>query len=378
MNEITVFTNGDSEKISTWSNVPYFFTETLIARGIKVNRVNIKPLKIIKALHVNFIHKILKKFNKDSRYTYLRSYLHSVNARYLIKNAINRYPNSDAFVFLTFSFSSAGLTNKPTILFSDWTFGYYFDYFRNREPDILEQKCIKRENWHVENANIVVSLFPSVTDYMQKVYKNKNIIYLGNVINSLYKASEKEIIDLKTGSNNIIFVGSKKYIEGARALIEAFVILKEKIQNLKLQIIGMETRDFSSLPKDITCYGYLDKGKNEDRELYYKILKEAKVFVNTTPKWGAFSASIEAMYFYTPVIVFPYTDFLETFGKNLDFGYYCQDNSPELITDNILKLFSNKNYHSLCRQAHKSVEQFTWDSYIEKMLKAIEIIKKTT
>jgi hypothetical protein len=39
--EITVFTIGDSKKMSTWSNVPFFFTETLISKGVKVNRVDI-------------------------------------------------------------------------------------------------------------------------------------------------------------------------------------------------------------------------------------------------------------------------------------------------------------------------------------------------
>ena len=43
MNEITIFTYGDSNKISTWSNVPYFFTTTLEKKGIIVNRINIRP-----------------------------------------------------------------------------------------------------------------------------------------------------------------------------------------------------------------------------------------------------------------------------------------------------------------------------------------------
>lgn len=372
MKEITVFTKGDSEKVSTWSNVPYFLTETLIAKGIKVNRVNIKPVRIIKAIHTSITQKILKTFNKDSRYTYLRSYLHSLNARILIKKAIKQYPNSDAFIFLTFSFSSAGLTNKPTVLFSDWTFDYFFKYFRNRQPDFFEKQSIKRENWHIENADLVIPLFPAVTEYMKKMYRNKNIFYLGNVINSLYNAAEDEIVSQKNHSDNIIFVGGKKYIEGANTLIEAFVMLKEKLPKLKLHIIGMNAYDFAQIPNDVTCYGYLDKGKTEDRGLYYKLFKEAKVFVNTTPKWGAFSACIEAMYFYIPVIVFPYTDFKETFGNNIKFGYYCDRNAPELIAENILKLFANKDYRSFCIQAHQSVKQFTWDAYIDKMLEKIE------
>src|SRR5512141_2155738 len=42
--EITVFTCGDSSKPRTWSNIPYFFTQTLISKGLKVNRVDISPV----------------------------------------------------------------------------------------------------------------------------------------------------------------------------------------------------------------------------------------------------------------------------------------------------------------------------------------------
>ena len=52
----------------------------------------------------------------------------------------------------------------------------------------------------------------------------------------------------------------------------------------------------------------------------YEPFKKAKVFINTTPKWAAFSASIEAMYFYIPVVVTPYDEFTKTFGEHIEFG----------------------------------------------------------
>lgn len=38
--EVIFFTKGDSADISTWSNVPYFFTRTLEEKGVTVHRVN--------------------------------------------------------------------------------------------------------------------------------------------------------------------------------------------------------------------------------------------------------------------------------------------------------------------------------------------------
>jgi hypothetical protein len=51
LKEINVFTYCNASKLSTWSNVPYFFTETLEEKGIKVNRINIQPNKIFKTIY---------------------------------------------------------------------------------------------------------------------------------------------------------------------------------------------------------------------------------------------------------------------------------------------------------------------------------------
>ncbi|MDD5578203.1 MAG: glycosyltransferase [Methylobacter sp.] len=370
--EITVFSNGDSNKISTWSNVPFFFTETLFSKGIKVNRVDISPPFLLEKIANITVYYFLGILYKNSAYNYFRSLIHFVNVRYRIKKAIKQYPNSDAHIFLTFSFSSVGLTKKPIVQFCDWTYDHYINYFLDRKPNFFEKQCIKREDSQIEGADLIFPLFPSVAKYMMKRYKNENIYYLGNVINSWLDISETDVMESKENSNKLLFVGSKKYIEGAQSLINAFEILKQNYPALSLHIIGMNNTDFKSLPKDIHCYGYLDKGKNEDREIYYKLFKEAKVFINTTPKWGAFSATVEAMFFYTPIVITPYDDFVETFGRDIDFGYYCEKNSPLLIKEKITKVLNNKFYNSFCYNSHNSVKEYTWDAYIDKLIKRLE------
>jgi hypothetical protein len=190
MKEVTVFTNGDSKKISTWSNVPYFFTETLISKGIKVNRIDISPHCFLKKVYNIILRGLLKVINRNSTYEYSRSFIHYFDVRRRIKKALTQCKNSDANIFLTFSFSSAGLTNKPIVLFCDWTYDHYFKYFLNRKPDLLELSSIKREDKQIESSDLIFVLFPCVAEYMKSYYKNKNIFYLGNVINSLLPASK--------------------------------------------------------------------------------------------------------------------------------------------------------------------------------------------
>ena len=376
--EVTVYTNGDSTNISTWSNVPFFLTENLISRGIKVNRVDLSPSPVLNKIYSKTWERIIRKIYKNTTYTYFRSLVHFLHTRIRIQKAVKTYTNSQLNIFLTFSFSSTGLTKTPAIQFCDWPYEHYIiNYRENHKPDLFERRCIRRENSQIEGSNLIFPLFPGVTEYMKERYQNKNIFHLGNVINSLHEVTNSQILERKPQSNSLLFIGSKKYAEGAQRLVQAFRELKKDYPTLSLDIIGLNVSDFGSdfgdqLNDGVNCYGYLDKGKQNERELYYSLLQDAKIFVNTTPKWGAFSATLEAMYFYIPVIVTPYKEFVETFGMQIGFGCYCENNSLDLLCANIKKILNHPSYSTLCINAHESVKDFTWGDYIDKMLKAIE------
>ena len=370
--EVTVFTNGNSRTLSTWSNVPFFLTETLISKGIKVNRVDLTPSLLLDRLYGLTWERTIRVISRDTTYTYFRSLIHFLDARLRIKEALNKFDNSEMNIFLTFSFSSVGMTKRPTVLICDWPYEHYINYRQNRKPDLVEKRSIKRENNQIEGADLIFPLFPDVTKYMKTRYKNKNIFYLGNVINSLYGPNDSEILEKKSNSNSLLFIGGRKYIQGAQCLVDAFHVLKKDYPHLSLNIIGMNDSDVFGVPKDgINCYGYLDKGKDVDRQLYYSLLQDAKIFVNTTPKWGAFSATLEAMYFYIPVIVTPFKEFGETFGMKIGFGCYCENNSADLCAK-IKKILDYPSYGTLCINAHESVKDFTWSAYIDKMLTKVK------
>lgn len=364
--EITVFCEqGDSALLSTWSNVPYFLTETLMKKGIKVNRVNLSP-------KVNKIHKfIYKSFNavakgvfRNKFYTYRRTGLYFYLTKLKIKRAIRRYSNTDAFVFTTYNLSAKGLTSKPVLLFSDWTLDYDMRFFNVRTPDKEEQRFINRQNRNIEEADIVISLFPGMAKDMQERYTNPHIYYIGNVINALCEP-DKACVKRKAEKTDILFVGNKNYKQGAMELIDAFAALKKELPLLSLHIIGMNDNDFSHLPEDVHCYGYLNKSKESERKKYYEFLEKASLFVNTRPKWGAFSASIEAMYFYTPVIVNPYGEFVNTFGENLSFGVFHKDGS---LDKEIKSILLNADYENMAIAAHEVSKGFTWDRFVENMM----------
>lgn len=372
INEVTVFTMGDSNRVSTWSNVPYFFTKTLLSKGIKVNSADLSPNRLMQKAFNELVYPILKVMNRNTSVKLYRTGVYHFIIKHRIKKVIKRYPQADANIFMTYTISSAGFAKMPTVLFSDWPLEHYLDYFLRRKPDFLEKKCLERENSQIESSDLVISLFPGVVNFMQNRYENKNVYYIGNIINSMVQIKESETNYINKRSNKLLFIGNHKYIEGAQTLIRAFHNLKKKHFKISLHIIGLNKNDFDFLPENVFCHGYLDKGKELEKETYYKLLEEAKLCINTTPKWGGFSSIIEAMYFYVPVIVTPYLEFTTIFGNEINFGYFCEPNSPDLLEETISKIIDNPDYPSLCLNAHCAVKDFAWDNYIDHFLRLLE------
>lgn len=372
LKEVTLFSHGDANLLSTWSNVPYLFSTTLRAKGIIVNTVDLNPWKPAEKIYDYSFWRVMNKIKKGFFTTYLHSYLNHIHANYKIRKAVKKYKNSEIFLFLTFSNSVFGISDKPSILFCDWNIEYYFHHFLQRTPGFFESFSLKRQDKIIESADLVISLFPRVAAHMKNYYHNPNIYYLGNVVNAVKVPDIDELIRKKVVSKNIVFIGNRKYFHGAKILIEAFLMLRENIPDVKLDIIGMNADLFHKNIEGVTFHGYLDKSNDEERAEYYSILENAKVIVNTTPKWGAFSSMIEAMYFCTPVITTPYSEFIETFGNDITFGQYSDNNSPTSLQILLIDIFNDIGYVKKCIEAHDAVKDFTWDKYIDRILGVIE------
>lgn len=368
LQEITVFAYGDSTKISTWSNVPFLLTTTLEKKGIVVNRVNINPSYRAEELFNKTITRLVRLFLPKTDYSYFRSFLFRLETELKIRKAINQNPNSDAFLFMCFDFSASKFTKKISVNFGDWTYERYITYFLNKKPDMLEKRFVLAQEKVIEQSAFTIALFPGMAESLQ-LNGHRNVKYLGNVINSIQEPDEKAILPLKQNSQKLLFIGSEKYKLGAIKLISAFKTLKTVHPNLSLHFIGIKAECFEELPSDVHFYGYLDKANSEHRKVYYDLLTSARCFINTTEKWSSFSASVEAMYFYTPVIVPPYEEFKNTFSDDFSAGFYCNHDSelPQLIN----AILSNEGYMERCKEANRIVKHFSWDAYSGKLLDSI-------
>ena len=156
-------------------------------------------------------------------------------------------------------------------------------------------------------------------------------------------------------------------------MLEAFARLREVRPEARLHIIGMKAKKLGTLPEGAVCYGYLDKGNPQACETYYELMRKCRLFINTTPKWGAFSASVEAMYHYMPVIITPYSEFVNTFGNEIGFGvYHAETAGAEALSREMLEMLDNRNFESMANAAHAAVADFKWDIFVGNMLKTLE------
>jgi glycosyltransferase involved in cell wall biosynthesis len=368
ISEVIVYTDGDSAAMKTWSNVPYLLTQTLAAKGVAIQRVSIKPRHRFYWLYDQTLGKWSRWMHGPGFGSVIHTRLYAWWVRRVVRRAERAHPKADAHLFISFSHSAHGLSDKPSVLFCDWTIDYHFTHFAQRQPALLERQAIERQDAVIEQADVVVVLFPGVAEHMRRRYANPNIHYLGNVINAVEQADVADVDGAKMASRRVLMIGRRHYLAGARMLVQACRDLQAELPGLELHIIGMDDSDIPDSAPWLHCHGYLDKAIDAQRALYYQLLREARVVVNTTPRWGAFSSMAEAMYFHCPVITTPYPDFVQTFGEQIDFGWYCKPESDEDLRQALRESFTQPGYRERCVSAHAAVRDFTWSSYVDKLL----------
>lgn len=373
INEIIFFCYGDSSKSSTWSNVPYLFTKTLIDKGIIIHRVDISPNRYVAWLYNKIIYSITKKIGNYCSFRY--SKILSIYTDHLIKRSVLKYPNADYCIFTSFDYYNK-FSDIKTLLFCDWTYDVLINERLGRKTTKKDERFLVQQKEAIISAEFVVSIFPECATHIRQLYPNANVKYIdGYVINSFYEGHLdcNDIVHRKKSSKTILFIGTKKYKKAALKLIDALKLLSDEDPSLSLDIIGMTDKEFKDYRDlNINCYGYLKKDVSEECRMYYNVLLNSSVIVNCDPLWGGISSIVEAMFFYTPVIVAPYNDFTKLFGKDITFGEYNEEYSSECIARNISKIIHSEEYNEYCLTAHNAVKNFTWNAYVDKLLNIID------
>jgi glycosyltransferase involved in cell wall biosynthesis len=366
-------TTAPSEDYKSWSNIPYLLHKNLEKRGFIVKNyvlLELEPIKTIFNLPVRVINKY---FNVGTTYFFVRTPLHFCITCMIGKWIQYTSDKSDVMLVQGFSYPINNRYNRQIIL-GDWPSEYLFEKFLKRLPNRLERSSIERENAVIEAADAIVTLFPHVREYMLQRYKNKNIYYLGNVVNVDDDISVPEdILNIKQRSNRLLFIGQPFYLTGAKELIEAVRIMRAEGIDVEVDIIGIPQKLLGVEYGWLKVHGYLDKGKVSEKKRYYEIVLAAKVFVNTTPGWSGFQAILESLYFGNPIVVRP-NEAISSYFANLSDICYLWDEDKIRLDLLLESIFNSPNkYNRMSEAARGAVKFSTWDRFIDKLIELIKI-----
>ena len=365
---INFYSCGDSNKLTTWSNVPYLFARELEKRGYKLNRINIEPCPILNRWYNRISYLVFQRIlKKDACPVFARSWMHRAIIHSKLRK-IARRTDSDSCLNLFLRYLSYNkYSSRPSVLWCDWSDAIVIQRL-GRAVKKYEKRHLRHESAVIKAADAVFSMFPLCRSKMEAMY-DREIIYLGrNVINTVYDGAVDlpHIMQERVHSDSVLFIGNHRYLSGLQKLIDAVSVIREKGLAYHVDVIGMERSIMPSAPEWVHFHGYLDKGITAGRQEYYRLLLTAKVLVNPTAGWAGYSSIVEAMFYATPVVLYPFDDFKEEFGDTIDFGAYCgaADNLPDVITH----VISAADYAQLARNAHEAVKDYTWSQYVDAFL----------
>ena len=366
--KILFFTTAPSKNYKSWSNIPYLLHKNLEKKGYVVENYvmrEVEPFKTVFNLPVRILNKY---YNFGTTYFYVRTPAHFFFI-YIYSHWIGLISgNQDVMVVQGFSYPLRNRKNKQVIL-GDWPSEYLFEKFLKRKPNWLERGSIDRENAVIEAADAVITLFPNVREYMLQKYKNRNIYCFGNVVNiddDIFLPSD--IRERKLNSKRFLFIGQPFYLLGAHELISAARNLRQRGYECEVDIIGIDPSLLGVEFAWLKVHGYLNKENPTDKKIYYELLSNARLFVNTTPGWSGFQALLEAMHFYNPIVVRSNECLSSYFSDLTAVAHIFEEGGPSLESILIENLEDNSRHERMSDAARKAVESSTWSNFTTELM----------
>lgn len=160
-----------------------------------------------------------------------------------------------------------------------------------------------------------------------------------SLASSINENDLKRRFETRKDTVNLLFMSRIEKTKGICEAIEAFHILKERGENIRLFIAGEGSylKDIRDKSSGIEILGYIRDEKK------IKVLKESDIFILPTDYGeGIPIALLEAMTFGLPVITRNMGG-IPDFFLNEKMGYITDSRSPEVFADLILKLIENKD-----------------------------------
>ncbi len=194
-----------------------------------------------------------------------------------------------------------------------------------------------------------------------------SILPVGISFEPLEQAPQKEL------NPTLIFVGRLRRSKRIHHIIRALQIVRKQIPNIQLRIVGgggkpryMQKLNYLitkwNLQNNIIFYGYVDEQTKRD------LVKRSHAIVVTSVREGWGMIVTEANALYTPAIGYNIHGLRDSI-INGQTGLLTKKNNPQLLSEVIVTLLSDKNLYLKMRQnALNKAKEFSWDRSAKESL----------
>ncbi|MCK4732797.1 MAG: glycosyltransferase family 4 protein [Methanophagales archaeon] len=219
----------------------------------------------------------------------------------------------------------------------------------------------------VESPN-VSQFFGIHTRHEKKVVDNGHLFFDAPLFKPLKCYSEREKL--------VGYVGVLMHVKGVMNLIRAIPIVLQHIHDINFIVIGegdLKGR-VEGLVKDTDLYKYVTLTGWISYSKLPPFLNEIKLLVLPSYKEGLPSIIIEAMACGTPVLATPVGGIPDII-KDGETGFILENNSPECIAENIIRVLEHPNLEKIVKNARELVEkEFTYEATVGIYRKIVEKI----
>lgn len=223
------------------------------------------------------------------------------------------------------------------------------------------KRTIEQERLVYESASIIFSM----SEWL-KTSLIKDFEIPGQKIITIYAGTNIQPVNFEKGydGRTILFVGKNFERKGGPTLLKAFKIVKKKLPDARLVIIGPEL----NIKED----GVLSLGLISNSEILSKYYREASLFVMPSRFEPFGIAFAEAFAFKLPCIGTDLCAMPEIIEDGRG-GYVIPPDEPNVLAQRIIDILTNQKTSEEMGQFgfRKVNEQFNWDIVIEKMLNNI-------
>lgn len=366
--EINLFSFGDSADISTWSNLPYFFSKALLARGVRLNRIDLYPTKNqVYRKYRAFIGRCAGMASRLGINLNVEPYRDPVSIALInrkIKREIRRHPHADANAFLTFSFSSYRWSRTPAVHYCDENYAHYLKD-TGRLANWKDRYLIARENNILANAFWIFTTGQECAEFIRRQHPSKRVQRLPSGINldDIITNRADQILAEKRRNKSILFIGMGKWKRGIDLLIEAFTRFNHQNgETYTLHIVGTPVETAKEAGPNIRSYGYLNKHNPRQFATYLHLLKTARLFVMPMREGPLPGVIKEAGFMFTPVIITDIWNVSDIIQHGVN-GILVARPSAADFADRMQDLVDDDGiWEQLARNAHRMAQRFSWDN----------------